>query len=155
MTPEIVSVPDILVACLEHRGSPAEIMKSVLKFVEWRKSSGEAPPGTTHLYGIPYGDPSSVAPENFRHDICASIARPVLPNDYGVVTKTIPAGRCATIRHVGSTNALKSSITALHKDWLPGSGEKLRDFPCYLHFVQRMPAVSEAQQITDIYLPLR
>ena len=37
----------------------------------------------------------------------------------------------------------------------PQSGEQLRDFPLFFHYIARMPAVSEHEQVTDVYLPLR
>ena len=44
---------------------------------------------------------------------------------------------------------------ALYASWLPQSGEQLRDFPVFFHYIKRMPAVQEHEQVTDVYLPLR
>lgn len=69
--------------------------------------------------------------------------------------KVIPAGRCAVARHIGSTDAIGATVHALYASWLPQSGEQLRDFPCFFHYIERMPDVAEHEQVTDVYLPLR
>jgi len=96
-----------------------------------------------------------VASEIFRFDICGTVTAGVSSNAFGVDEKTIPAGRCAVARHQGSTDLIGNTVRALFVDWLPGSGEALRDFPIYFHYIKRMPTVSEHEQITDVYLPLR
>jgi AraC family transcriptional regulator len=155
MTPEIVEFPDTRVAVLEHRGAPALLMKSVQRFIEWRKSTDVSPVKTSQTYGVAYDDPDNTAPEAFRFDICGSTLVAVPQNEFGVVLKVIPGGRCAVVQHLGSTDAIGKTVMALYRDWLPGSGEELRDYPRFFHYVTRMPQVSEHEQVTDVYLPLR
>ena len=89
--------------------------------------------------------PEATEPNDFRHDIGSSLTGELEDNELGVVAKTIPAGKCARVRHFGSTDArsLGKTVQALYGEWLPDSGEELRDYPCMLHFVRRMPTVSE------------
>ena len=94
MPTTIAEFPETTVAVLEHRGSPATILNSVGRFIEWR-------------------------------------------------------------HHQGSTDLIGNTVRALFVDWLTGSGEALRDFPIYFHYIKRMPTVSEHEQMTDVYLPLR
>ena len=75
------------------------------------------------------------------------------PNRHGVVEKTIPGGRCARIRHLGSLEYIGEADHA-YREWLPGSGETLRDFPPFFHYVNVGPDVREEDMITDVYLPL-
>jgi AraC family transcriptional regulator len=103
---------------------------------------------------VPFGDPDNCAPEDFRFDICGSVKSDVPGNDYGVILKTIPGGRCAVVRHIGSTDAISETVRPLYAQWLPNSGEVLRDYPCFFHYIERMPQVAEHEQVTDIYLPL-
>ena len=42
----------------------------------------------------------------------------------------------------------------LYREWLPDSGEELRDFPLYCERVSFFPDVPEREAITDLYLPL-
>lgn len=143
------------VAVLEHVGPPETINTSVVKFIEWRKSNSLSPNATSNTYGVPYSDPAQTIPEEFRFDICGTVKEDVPSNPQGVVHKSIPSGRCAVVRHHGSTDTISDTVLPLYSEWLPSSGEELRDFPCFFHYISRMPAVDEHEQITDVYLPLK
>lgn len=155
MSPDIVEFAETRVAVLEHHGPPDRLMASIARFIEWRKSCRDSPVATRRTLGINYHDFSSTSPEDYRFDICGELSGPLTPNDAGIVEKIIPRGRCAVARHVGSTDAIGETVHELYASWLPASGEQLRDFPLFFHYVARMPAVSEHQQVTDVYLPLR
>lgn len=88
-------------------------------------------------------------------DLCAATDMAVLPNEFGVMSKTIPAGRCALLRHVGSDDTLRDSVLYLYSQWLPQSGEELREFPLYFQRVTFFPDVPEHEAITDVFLPLK
>jgi AraC family transcriptional regulator len=88
-------------------------------------------------------------------DICAATERPVAPNDFGVIAKTIPTGRCAVLRHLGSDDTLGAMINYLYASWLPQSGEEPRDFPLFFQRISFFPDVPEHEAITDVFLPLR
>jgi AraC family transcriptional regulator len=150
----IVNVETIKIAVLEHHGSPNAIMNSVKTFIEWRKLNNLGP-SVSKTYNIFYSDPANTPDDEFHMDICASTKADVQENDFGVITKSIPGGRCAVLRHIGSDQALGQSIRYLYDSWLSESGEELRDFPCYLHRVTLYPDVVESEMITDIYLPLQ
>lgn len=142
------------VAVLEHHGSTESLNHSIAKFIEWRKTSKLSPVKTSDTFGVVFNDPNSVAPEDFRFDICGVVSEPVPQNPQGVVTKEIPAGRCAVLRHVGSRDALGDKVCQLYSDWLPESGEELRDFPVFFHYLNLYPEVAENELVTDIYVPL-
>jgi AraC family transcriptional regulator len=142
------------VAVLEHRGDPNLIGDSVRKFIEWRKQN-HLSTQISDTFNILYDNPSETLPENFRLDICASIERDVADNSFGVVEKTIPGGRCAVLRYIGSEANLSKSITYLYSSWLPVSGEEPRDFPLFLQRVKFFPDVPEHEAIIDVFLPLK
>lgn len=154
MDVKIVEVKETLLAVLEHRGAPELINDSVLRFIDWRKSSGLSPIARSRTFGMVYSDPETTPPEDFRFDICGEVERPVPPNPQGVINKKLPAGRCAMVSHYGSTDRIGDSAWYLYRDWLPQSGEELRDFPLFFHYRRKMPDVAEHDQITDVYLPL-
>jgi hypothetical protein len=54
---------------------------------------------------------------------------------------------------LGAEN-VEPAIEFLYRDWLPASGEDLRDFPLYCQRVSFVPMVLEYEAITDIFLPL-
>lgn len=142
------------VAVLEHRGDPEGVRDSIRHFIQWRKQNN-LPPTVSETYNIVYDDPATTDAEKYRLDICASIDRAVEPNPYGVSNKVIPAGRCAVLRHIGPSDDIGESLHYLYAQWLPESGEELRDFPCFFHRVTLFPDVPEHEMITDIYLPIR
>ncbi len=152
MQVEIVDFPATLLAAVEHRGAESQSYASTQKLIAWRQANGIRP-GMGNTYGVHYTDHLSVLPEDYRLDICVSVDKPVADNPHGVVSKTIPAGRCAKVRNVGSRHEM-AAPRYLYESWLPQSGEKLRDFPIFFHYVNVGPGVKEHEMITDIYLPL-
>lgn len=155
MEVKVVDFQETFVAVLEHRGSPDLIFESVRTFIDWRKGSGLSPIATSRTFGIAYSDPATTAAEEFRFDVCGEVEAPVPTNPQGVINKRIPAGRYATVRHHGSTDRISDSAYYLYREWLPQSGEELRDFPLFFHYVKRIPDTPEHEQVTDVYLPLR
>lgn len=151
---QVVSFPTTRVAVLEHKGPPETLMSSVSQFIAWRKSCAVSPEASSQTYGVPYSDPETTPPEAFRFDICGSTTRDVPANAFGVQPKEIPGGRCARVRHLGSTDRIAETVHRLYGEWLPQSGEETRDYPCFFHYIERMPRVSELDQVTDVYLPL-
>lgn len=155
MEVRVVDFAETIIAVLEHQGPPELIFESVQRFIDWRKSSGLSPIATSRTFGLAYSDPATTAPEQFRFDVCGEVDAPVPENPQGVGTKHIPAGRCAVARHHGSTDRISDSAYYLYREWLPQSGEELRDFPLFFHYVKRIPDTPEHEQVTDVYLPLK
>jgi AraC family transcriptional regulator len=149
----VVDFPETMLAILEHRGNPRLIEHSVQKFIEWRRRNN-LPPSVSATFNILYNDPAEVPSENFRLDLCAAVNQKVSDPEYGIVSGTIPSGRCAVLRHIGTEDTLGESIWLLCAQWLPTSGEKRRDFPIFLQRVKFIPEVPEIESVTDIFLPI-
>lgn len=149
-----VDFSETMIAVLEHRGSHTLVMDTVRKFIDWRKQSGLSPVASSRTFGIAYDDPAVTPPEAFRFDVCGEVKQPVPTNSQGVDNKRIPEGRCAVVRHIGSTDRISDSVYYLYREWLPESGEELRDFPLFFHYIKRVPETPEHEQVTDVYLPL-
>ena len=142
---EIVHFPETHVAAFEHRGDPRHLGHSIARFIAWRKQN-HLPPRISATYNIVYDD--------FRYDLCAATNQPIAENAFGIVAKTIPAGRCAVLRHIGSDEHLAATVRYLYSEWLPDSGEEPRDFPVFFQRVRFFPDVPEHEAVTDIFLPL-
>lgn len=155
MNPDIVQFTTTRVAVLQHEGPPETLMASVGRFIQWRKASGDSPIASCRTFGIPHDRPDAVEPAKFRFEVCGELHGPLRANDAGVIEKLIPGGRCAVARHIGSTESIADTVRTLYASWLPTSGEQLRDFPFFFHYVKRMPSVAEHEQVTDVYLPLK
>lgn len=154
MNVTIVDFSETMIAALELRGSHTLVMDTVRKFIDWRKQSSLSPVASSRTFGIAYDDPAVTPPEVFRFDVCGEVKQPVPANLQGVANKRIPQGRCAVVRHIGSTERISDSVYYLYREWLPESGEELRDFPLFFHYIKRVPETPEHEQVTDIYLPL-
>lgn len=150
----IVDFPERRVAVFEHRGDPRRIGASIRKFIEWRKANG-LPPRVSATFNIFYDDEMQTDPAAFRMDLCAALDRDVEANSFGIVGKTIPGGRCAVLRHIGSDDTLRQTVTYLYSEWLPESGAEPRDFPLFCQRVRFFPDVPEHEAVTDVYLPLK
>ncbi|MBL8631411.1 MAG: AraC family transcriptional regulator [Rhodospirillaceae bacterium] len=151
---KIVEVPATRLAVMEHRGDPTQIGNTIRAFIAWRKSVGLSPK-VSATYNILYDDPTATPPDQFKLDLGVATARDITAQDVGLVMKTIPAGRCAVLRHVGSEATFGDAVMYLYAQWLPQSGADARDFPLYCQRVAFYPDVPEHQAVTDIYLPLQ
>lgn len=150
----IVDFTATRVATLEHRGDPARLDDSVQKFVQWRKQQGLLP-ATSATFNILYDKLPSSEPDTFRFDLCAATDGEVAANEFGVVAKTIPAGKCAVLRHVGTEAGLGETLYCLYAQWLPESGAELRDFPVFFQRVSFGPQIPANEAVTDVFLPLK
>ena len=152
---DIVNIKAIKVAALEHLADPETLDQSIDTFKSWRKESGCSPVAQKRTFGVNHSNPEVIPAQKFRFDICAEVDAEIPENDYGVINKEIPAGRCARLRHKGSHDGLKLKINALYRSWLPGTEEVKRDAPIFFEYLNFLPEVKESELITDIYLPLR
>jgi AraC family transcriptional regulator len=96
-----------------------------------------------------------IHPEDYRIDLCVATDQEIPENEFGIRRKTIPGGKCAVLRHIGSDDQLSDRITYLYATWLPLSQEEPRDFPLYLQRVSFFPDVPEHEAIIDLFLPLQ
>lgn len=151
---EIVEREAVPVALIEHRGDPARLGETIRTFIAWRREH-RLPPSVSATYNVVYDNPDDVPPEAFRIDLCAATHVPVAPNAAGVTGRTLAGGRYAVLRHTGSDDTLGQSVAHLYADWLPASGEALRDAPLLFQRMRFYPDVPEHEAVTDILLPLK
>lgn len=155
MEVKIVNFEQKPVALIEHRGHSQRVLEAAAKFIAWRKETGLSPVKKSETYGVPYSDPANTPEEDFRFEICGTHVGEVPENTYGVKQGSIPGGRCAVVRHLGSHDRISETVYYLYRQWLPSSGEELRDFPCFFHYLNLIHEVDECELMTDIYLPLK
>lgn len=155
MEVNIIDFNETPVAILEHRGPSEEVNNSVMTFIDWRKSSGLSPVASSRTFGLIYDDPATTPPADFRFDICGEVGAKIPANPQGVINGTISGGRCAVIRHYGPHENMGEAIYYLFRDWLPESGEELRDAPLFAHYLNLRTQVAEHELLTDIHLPLK
>lgn len=149
----IIQFPATRVAAVEYRGPEQQSLRATRKLIAWRREN-DVPPNKGNTYGVHYSDPATTPAEAYRMDICVSYDGDIAPNAHDVVSKTIPGGRCAVLRRVGSRDYMPEA-DYLYREWLPESGEEARDFPIFFHYINVGPDVLDKDMVTDLYLPLR
>ncbi|WP_341503670.1 AraC family transcriptional regulator [Gallaecimonas sp. GXIMD4217] len=150
---ELVDFPETSIAALHHQGPPAQILATVNRFIAWRREN-RLPPARSRTFNILHDDPEQVPAKHFRFTLCCEAPHPIAPNDLGVVAATLPARRCARLRHQGPDSRLRESFDHLYGQWLPTSGYQGADAPPFLERIRHYPDVPEQDSLIDIYLPL-
>jgi len=94
----------------------------------------------------------------FGHDLATlqgDGCQPPVPLSGSLAWWPIAGGRYAVFSHLGPYNTLHRSWTAIYRDWLPASGEQLRDVPP-LELCITLPDSVPAEQLhTEIWIPVR
>lgn len=156
-SPDQVTVREVAptrVAMFEHRGDPETLDVTIQRFIAWRKAAGLSPK-TSPTFNIWYSERRPADPADYRMDLCVGIGadQPIDDGDGSVRLGEIPGGRCAVLRVTGDTHNLEPAALYLYRDWLPGSGEEMRDFPIYCQrFFLDDPALGTA---AELHLPLK
>lgn len=156
-TPDQVTVREVAptrVVVFEHRGDRRTIDATIQRFIAWRKAAGLSPQ-TNATFNVWYSERDPVDPAEYRMDLCVGVDADfaIDPDDGNVKAGEIPGGRCAVLRVTGDTHNLEPAALYLYRDWLPASGEEMRDFPIYCQrFFLGSPELGTA---AELYLPLR
>ena len=149
----VVEFPETPVALLEHTGALERLSKSIKVFIDWRKVNA-LPPGKAKTFNLVYSDPNITALGDYRFGICCAFDGDIAKNNAGVVGTSIPKGRCAVVRHIGSDDTIDAVVDYLYSAWLIENGFELRDFPIIFERVNVFPDVPESELVTDVYLPI-
>lgn len=82
-------------------------------------------------------------------------SQPALPLSGTLAWWPVAAGRHAVFTHIGPYTMLHRSWDAIYRDWLPGSGEQLRDVPP-MELMLNSPSNTAPEALrTEIWIPLR
>lgn len=150
---EPVDFPETPLMVLMHRGDPALLGETIRRFIDWRRAH-KLPPQRFATFNLAYDDPATTPAEAYRFGLGVATHQNYPPDDSGLAPLTIPAGRCAKIRHIGPDSGIAGAVLFLYRVWLPQSGLIPRDFPLFFQRVTLFPDVPEADMVTDIFLPI-
>ncbi|TGQ74280.1 MAG: helix-turn-helix domain-containing protein [Mesorhizobium sp.] len=151
----IRDVPPTPVAIMEHRGDRATLQDTIQRFIAWRKAAGLSPE-TNPTFNVFRSEREPADPADYSMDICSATDQPIEANDTQMRAGVIPGGRCAVLRYPGNTNNLEPAALYLYREWLPASGEEVRDFPVYCQ--RRLSRLAEGplhEVVVELYLPLK
>ncbi len=142
----------VRVAVMEHRGDPGGIGDTIRRFIEWRREAGFTPEKSRTFNIFPT---DTRADCEYRVMLCASVPRWFDGDEAaGISVSDIPGGRCAVLPVTGPAMDLEEPALRLYRDWLPASGETLRDFPLFCERVRLYPQFSATEALTELMLPL-
>lgn len=77
------------------------------------------------------------------------------PAPAGFDYQTLPGGRWAVFRHVGPYDTLWQTWQGVFRDWLPHSGEEMRDATCFEDYVDDPSQTAPDELRTDIFIPIQ
>jgi AraC family transcriptional regulator len=150
--PEIRTRPETKVIFVRHTGPYAAVGAAWGKVCGFAARHGLVGPNH-HTIGISRNDPKITAADQLRYDACVTIDRDITPTgEVGV--QTIADGRYAVFMHRGPYEQFPNSYDAIFGDWLPRSGEQLRDQPCFELYINSPDSTPPAELRTEIWVPL-
>ena len=89
-----------------------------------------------------------------RYDACISIDADVeAEGDVGV--QVIAGGKYAVVLHKGPYEKMNETYGALYGQWLPSSGEELRELPCLEKYLNSPDQTAPEELLTEIFIPLK
>ncbi|WP_440639887.1 AraC family transcriptional regulator [Bradyrhizobium sp. PUT101] len=150
----IRDVPTTKVAIMEHRGDSATLPATIQRFISWRKAAG-LHPSTNPTFNVWRSERRPARPADYSVDLCVGTDQPLAADGDGIKAGEIPGGRCAVLRVVGYTDNLEPAALYLYRNWLPASGEEVRDFPIYCQRLSFFPEVPEHETVAELFLPLK
>ena len=110
-------------------------------------------PGASFI-GISHDDPDITAAEKLTYDACVTVDHLVEPEgDVGV--QTIEGGRYAVFLHAGPYERFSETYASIYREWLPRSGEQLRDIPCFELYLNSPEDTPPDDLRSEIWIPLQ
>jgi AraC family transcriptional regulator len=150
----IRDVPTTKVAIMEHRGDPVALRATIQRFIAWRKAAN-LHPSKSPTFNVWLSERNPASPADYSVDLCVGTEQPIVAHGGAIKAGAIPGGRCAVLRVVGYTDNLEPVALYLYRDWLPASGEEVRDFLIYCQRLSFFPEVPEHETVADVFMPLK
>jgi AraC family transcriptional regulator len=152
IAPQFRQRPDTRVVFVRHTGPYAHVGQAWEKLCGFAAARNLFGP-TTAMIGIGLDDPKITSEDKIRYDACLTVDTSVAPaGEVGV--QTIPGGRYAVFLHAGPYGQFADTYDAIFRDWLPTSGEKLRDQPAFELYLNSPDRTPPADLRTEIWVPL-
>ena len=152
MNVEIKQMPELRVATVRHVGPYMRISEAFARLGDAAGRAGLFGP-ETQMIGLFHDDPETTPAAELRSDAALSVAlKAKIPEGLGEAK--IPAGRYACAIHLGPYAGLPDSWSRLMGQWLPASGERMKDAVSYEIYRNTPQDVKPEELVTEIYLPL-
>lgn len=101
------------------------------RFMPWAQAAGLP---LAPCYGISLDDPHITPASRCRYDAAMEVDADFQPPDQAASIAVLPGGRYAVLRFEGLGEEIAAAWTGLFRDWLPGSGLRCDDRPCFEYY---------------------
>src|SRR5688572_6946440 len=145
---EIVELPRLRVATIEHRGDYRLTSKAFERLMTIAATAGLLG-RETRTIGIYRDDPESVPKAELRSTACISVPVGWVPTGE-LGEGHVEGGRYARVVHRGPYSELGTAYDWLYRAWLPASAEELRDLPCLEEYLNDPRQVSVKELETAV-----
>jgi AraC family transcriptional regulator len=105
------------------------------------------------MLAIYHDDPETTPPSELQSD-AAIVVPPQAKLPQGLGERELPAGRYACTTHVGPYEQLGDVWARLMGEWLPRSGQRMRDGVSYEIYRNTPADVPKENLVTELYIPL-
>lgn len=148
----VQEMPALRVATVSHTGAYNRISEAFQ-----RLGSIVGPAGIMRedamMLALYHDDPETTPVEQLRSEAGISVPEDVrLP--IGVAERRLPAGRYARTTHVGPYRTLGDTWSRVLGEWLPGSGHRVIDTPCFEVYRNDPSNTPPNDLSTDLYVPI-
>lgn len=130
--------------------SAAEAWTRLMKFAYPRRLMTKA----TRCIGVSHDFPEVTPEDKIRYDACITADGDAKPEEE-IGVKAICGGTHAVFLHKGPYDRLSESYGHIFSEWVPASGRKLRDAPCFELYLNRDPCRTKPENLrTEIHVPV-
>jgi AraC family transcriptional regulator len=108
-------------------------------------------------YGVCHDDPTVTKEENIRYDAAISWEKGIIDflSYHGFDTKTLEAGKYATVTYEGNPNKNLDTWFALY-NWCEENGYEFKNLPPFEKYLNITKVLNQPEkQITQIYIPIK
>ncbi|HQP35230.1 MAG TPA: GyrI-like domain-containing protein [Polyangiaceae bacterium] len=109
---------------------------------------------STRVIGVTLDDPRTTEESKMRFDACITVDREVEPEGE-IGRKALAGGKYAVFVHAGPYDGFQKTYEQIFSVWLPSSGERLRDDPCFEVYVNDPGHTKPEDLRTEIWIPVR
>lgn len=160
MKPEIRDLPEQEVLYVRRTGlidnsftqAAQEAFTVLMRFIEERNLSKQ----WSQCLAITPDETSLTPPEDCRYDAGVILRPGVQAKPEGeVAIQVIRAGKWAVFMHKGPYETMWQTWNSAYRDWLPASGEELRDASPYEVYLDDIAQTKPEDLRTEIYIPIK
>ncbi len=153
MNVTIKEMPELRLGTVRHIGPYQHISEAFQRLGAIAGPAGLISGPAAAMIGVYHDDPETTPPEELRSDAALAVS-PEAQLPEGLVELRLPAGRYASMTHVGPYTQLGDAWARFMGEWLPNSGHRVGVGMSYEIYRNTPLEVPPAELRTEIYLPL-